>query len=245
MSDLDCGKPVRELADSADVLSGKSIVASILSENWDDLANDLFPKDRRMSVLAERDVDGMSCENVRFLINELVRRFAPNGVYLEVGMYRGCSILSAALFNQGRRCIGIDSFSEFDEDGTNHEVLKTNLAKFGNPSNIEYHNLDYREAIGRIFAQEPDLKVDVYYYDGEHTYEQQVAGLEIILPHLSERCAILVDDLNWEHVERANTDFLRAHPEFESAFKIKARGCGTDDWWHGFEVITRRVPRHP
>ncbi|MBN2209397.1 MAG: class I SAM-dependent methyltransferase [Candidatus Coatesbacteria bacterium] len=229
--------------DTSDALSGKSIVASILSENWDDLANDLFPKDRRMSVLAERDVDGMSCENVRFLVNELVRRFAPNGVYLEVGMYRGCSILSAALFNQGTRCIGIDNFSEFDQDGTNHEVLKANLAKFGNPSNIEYHNLDYRDAIWRIFAQEPDLKVDVYYYDGEHTYEQQVAGLEIILPHLSERCAILVDDLNWEYVERANADFLRAHPDFDSAFKIGARGCGTDDWWNGVEVITRRARR--
>ncbi len=86
MSDLDCGKPVRQLADSADVLSGKSIFASILSECWDDLANDLFPKDRRMSVLAERDVDGMSCENVRFLVNETVRRFAHHGVYLEVGL---------------------------------------------------------------------------------------------------------------------------------------------------------------
>ena len=222
-------------------LSSLAMVKAMLRECWDDPAVDLFPKDRRMRVLAERGVDGMSCENVRFLVNELVKRFASGGVYLEVGMFRGCSILSAALFNEATRCIGIDNFSEFDDKGTNKEILKENLAKFGTPSNIEYYNMDYREAIAHIFASEPQLRVDVYYYDGEHTYEAQLAGLEIMLPHLSERCVILVDDINWDYVERANQDFLKAHREFASAFKTKSRGCGTDDWWNGVEVIVRRV----
>ncbi len=234
-------KTAAEVALDLRSLSSLAMIETTLRECWDDPTKDLFPKDRRMSVLAERGVDGMSCENVRFLVNEIVRRFASRGVYLEVGMYRGCSILSAALFNETTRCIGIDSFSEFDDKGTNEEILRENLAKFGRPSNVEYYNMDYREAIARIFADEPLLRVDVYYYDGEHTYEQQVAGLEIMLPHLSEQCVILVDDLNWEYVERANLDFLKAHPEFESAFKIKARGCGTDDWWNGVEVIVRKA----
>ena len=225
------------------MLSGKAVIESILRGGWANPSEDLFPKNRRMRVLGDKEVDGMSSENVRFLVNETVRRFAHRGVYLEVGMYRGCSILSAALFNPSTRCIGIDNFSEFDGEGMNHAILKANLGKFGNPPNIEYYNMDYREAIERLFAREPQMKVEVYYYDGKHTYDDQIEGLETMLPHLSKSCAVLIDDLNWDYVENANIDFLKVHPEFESAFKIFARGEGTDDWWNGFEVITRR-PGH-
>ena len=122
------------------------LIEDILKDNWVDYKVDLFPKERRMKVIKERRVDGMSSENIRFLINELVRLFAPKGVYFEVGIYRGCSLLSAALFNPKTRCIGIDDFSQFDnyaiefnDRRKNEQVLRKNLRRFGNPKNIEWH----------------------------------------------------------------------------------------------------------
>lgn len=217
------------------------MINEILKENWNNYKTELHPKDRRMDILREREVRGMSTENVRFLFNEIVKQFAQNGVYLEVGMFQGCSLLSSALFNPSTRCIGIDNFSQFDKEGKNQENLKKNLSKFNNPKNIEWHNEDYKKAIKKIFTKEPNLKVNVYFYDGNHSYENQIEGLRVMLPYLADKCIILVDDLNWEQVERANNNFIKENPDFKSMIKIRAKSCGSEDWWNGIEVIGRGI----
>lgn len=217
------------------------MVKELLKENWIDYKKDLHPKDRRIDILSEKEVGGMSTENVRFLFNEIVKQYAQNGTYLEVGMFQGCSLLSAALFNPHTRCIGIDNFSQFDEGSRNQEILKENLLKFDNPKNIEWYNEDYKKAIKYIFTKEPNLKVNVYFYDGEHSYENQIKGLRIMLPHLADKCIIIVDDLNWEQIEKANSDFIKENPDFESIIKIKTKGNSSEDWWNGIEVIGRGI----
>ena len=219
----------------------------ILRKYWSHYEIDEFPNnDSRMMVLEDKEVFGMSTENIRFLINELVR-FIGKGVYLEVGMLYGCSLLSAALFNPGVRCIGIDNFSQW---GGNEEILQKNLLKFGNPKNIEYYIMDYREGISYIFSKEPQLKVDIYYYDGDHSYANQIEGLDVIHPHLKSKCIILVDDIDWKFVSDANRVWLKKHPDF-SSFKISSMKNLDEKltekdiphrerpWWNGFEVITR------
>ena len=224
------------------------MIKKILKECWVHYKKDLSPKDRRMSILKEKGVRGMSTENIRFLLNEIVKKFAKRGTYLEVGIFRGCSLLSAALFNPSTRCIGIDNFSEFNynSDGwrqsdnlNNEEELKKNLAKFPNTQNIEWYKGDYKKVIKNLFAKEPNLKVNVYFYDGEHSYENQLEGLKIMLPYLSKRSIIIVDDLNWEQVEKANTDFIKKNPDFKSVIKIKTKANCSEDWWNGIEIIAK------
>lgn len=222
-------------------INKRSEIYEILRQNWENYKTDLYPKDRRMHILRENDVSGMSSENIRLFINEAVRRFAKNGVYLEVGTFQGCSLLSAALFNPSPRCIGIDNFSEFDQNNNNELILKKNLEKFHNPRNIEFYNQDYEECIQYLFSKEPTLNVNVYYYDGKHTYEDQAKGLKIMLPHLSYRCIILVDDINCTFVEEANRAFIKENKDFKSIFKIRTKGNGSDDWWNGFKVISRGI----
>ena len=219
-----------------------SFARRMLAVNWNDYKKDLHPKDRRMKVLDDRGVRGMSTENVRFMVNEIVKRCAAGGVYLEVGMFQGCSLLSAAYGNLGTRCIGIDDFSQFNEGNKNELILKENLAKFPDHKNIETYNQNYQKAIESIFGKEPGLKVDVYYYDGEHSYENQMRGLEIILPHLADKCVILVDDINWTEVQTANDHFIQNNPGFKSILRIKTKANQSADWWNGFEVIVRGKP---
>jgi len=214
-------------------------IEKILSNNWPNYRSDLFPKDRRMSVIRLKEVAGMCTENTAFLIDEIVRVIAYKGVYLEVGTFNGYSLFSAALFNPKTRCIGIDNFSQFDSEHKNENALRTNIKKFHSPKNIEFYNMDYKDAVGHLFSKEPNLKINVYYYDGEHSYENQLEGLRIMLPYLSERCIILVDDVNYERVDLANRDFITQHPEFKSIFKIKTERNGSKTWWNGFEVIAR------
>jgi hypothetical protein len=217
----------------------RSSVGLILLNNWNNYKSDLLPKDRRMRILSEKSIQGMSTENIRFLINEIVKQYADGGVYLEVGMYQGCSLLSAALYNQSTRCIGIDNFSQFDENNANQNKLKENIAKLDHPDNVEYHNMDYQEYFDLLSAKEPGLKVNVYFYDGEHSYKNQLEGLRRALPFLTAKCIIFVDDINWPEVAAANKRFLRENPDFKSVFKIRTKANGSSDWWNGFEVIAR------
>ncbi|MCX5704221.1 MAG: class I SAM-dependent methyltransferase [Candidatus Omnitrophica bacterium] len=101
--------------------------------------------------------------------------------------------------------------------------------------------MDYKESFKHLFSKEPNLRIDVYYYDGQHKYEDQTEGLKLAMPYLSEKCVILVDDINWESVEKANTQFLRKNPDFKSVFKIKTTVNRLTDWWNGFQVITRGI----
>jgi hypothetical protein len=222
-------------------IDGKSKIKEILDENWDNYCLDPNPKDRRMKAIEGEKVYGMNTENIRLLINEIVKRFAKNGVYLEIGTLNGSSLLSAALFNPSTRCIGIDDFSELNPEGTNELILKGNLEKFGNPKNIEFYNLDYREAVKVLFSKEPHLTINVYYFDGPHKYEDQINGLNLVLPYLSERCVILVDDVTWFQVDMANKKFLKANTDFESVFMIKPKSWQSMEWWNGFQVITRKI----
>jgi hypothetical protein len=219
--------------------SAKEVLKEILNKNWVNYRKDLHPIDRRMDVLREKNVAGMSSENVRLLINEIVRAFAKDGTYLEVGSLQGCSLLSAALFNESTRCIGIDDFSEFNKYGVNEEMLRENLSKFNEPRNIGFYRGNYKKEMIKIFSREPNLKIDVYFYDGSHAYEEQMKGLIEMLPHLAKKCIIIVDDINWEQVEKANKDFLKKQKDFKSILKIKTKGNYSKDWWNGIEIIAR------
>ena len=218
-----------------------SEISKILKNEWRNYKIDLYPNDRKMRVFDEINLVGMSTENIRFFINTIVGKFAKNSAYLEVGIFQGCSLLSAALFNSSTRCIGIDNFSNFDPNHENQHILKENLKKFPNLKNIEYYDKNYQGAIGELFAKEPDLKISVYYYDGSHDYENQLNGLRIMLPHLAKRCIILVDDINCECVEKANRVFISQNHDFRSVFRIKTYENATRTWWNGFEVISRGI----
>lgn len=214
-----------------------SKVASVLTDNWSDCFAGSHPRDRRMRCLADQGVDGMSTENIRFLINEVVKRFAEGGLYMEVGTYRGCSLLSAALYNARTQCVGVDNFSLFDPEQENEKYLKSHLAKFDNPKNIQLRKGDYSDVVPEYFKHRSDLKVNVYFYDGPHSFEDQLKGLEIVRPHLARESIVLVDDLNVPEVERANRIFLRQNPNFRSVFRVKTNGENPLTWWNGFEVI--------
>jgi len=194
-----------------------------------------------MSILEEKEVESANSENIRLLINELVKRFAKNGIYLEVGTFMGSSLLSAALFNPSTLCIGVDNFSEFDPRGTNYQKLKENLAKFDNLSNVEFYNQDYKKAITDIFSLASERRVNIYYYDGPHDYTNQLEGLEEILPYLERKCLIVVDDVNYDTANRANNKFIKRHKDFKLAFRIRTKHNGSSGWWNGFAIITRGI----
>src|SRR5918993_1704638 len=88
------------------------------------------PVDRRFrAVLA--DVPGMATENKLALLNLAAAHLEPGEAYLEVGSFKGLSLIGAMLGNQGRRFYAIESFLEFNLDGDRaRPELEANLARW-------------------------------------------------------------------------------------------------------------------
>ena len=106
------------------------------------------------------------------------------------------------LGNEGKRFIGIESFAFRD---TSLEKVEANLARYG---------LDVPEiVVGDAFEVVPagalgETDVGVWYYDAAHAFEAQLAGLRIAEPLLVAGALVIVDDTDWDDVERAMDAYL-------------------------------------
>jgi len=215
-----------------------------LRRNWLKWKTDYQPIDNRMYILRKFNIQGMSSDNIRYFINEFCRQYIDPScqeIYLEVGSYKGCSLLSSAIFNN-HLCIGIDNFSQFNALGKNKNILKQNIDKLRDyiRGDVIVYDRDFR------FFFEYELKkkignyrIKIYFYDGAHDFESQLDGLEMILPFLSYKCIIFVDDVNLKSVRLANKEFLDRYTDFKQVLCIRTPGNCDPKWWNGWAVITR------
>lgn len=178
----------------------------------------------------------MSTPRVYAVLNAIVSSMDPGELYVEVGTYQGGSLI-AALVGNDARAIGVDSFEEFTQTN-NFEQTRSNLQKFG-----VYDRADLRDSnFKQFFADLPrDLKIQVYYYDGAHGYEVQLAGMEAAWDWLPVGALILVDDYTYPEVMLAVNQFVANHindVKFQFVFEPM---ISTDPvWWNGC-VVLRRV----
>ena len=114
------------------------------------------------------------------------------------------------------------------------------------PGTTKRHRLDenlggagYTILEGDAFALLPglDRRVGVYYYDAAHDYESQVRGLELVEPHLVPGALVIVDDSDWERVDRALTDYLAKQPRARRLLAIDGKDRGQPWWWEGMQVL--------
>ena len=155
----------------------------------------------------------------------------PGESYVEVGTYRGTSLIAAMVGNDDRDFVAIDNFTM---EGSSREELDSNLAHFGvePPTIVE----------GDAFELVPqgclaDKVVSVYYYDAGHTYEKQLDGLRMVEPWLADRALLIVDDTDWPEVERATRDYCEQQPRARLLVWIPGKDNGYPHWWEGVKVL--------
>jgi hypothetical protein len=187
----------------------------------------------------------------------------PSSVYLELGVFRGLTLVSTAMRNRERACFGIDNFAQFDPQGVNRSIVEE-LIKNRDLSNARIIDRDYESAFAELSNYIGSRSVALYFVDGPHDYRSQVMSLLLARPYLGESAVIVVDDSNYLHVRQANRDFLAAfsdwkllceaytecHPQNMSS----AQRCAAErGWWNGVNVMVhdpydqlpRRYPSAP
>jgi len=190
-----------------------------------------LPRDRRFEEVLEA-VPGLARENNLALLNLAAGLLGPGESYVEVGSYRGTSLVAAMLGNDGE-FVAIDDFS-FDE--ATQAGLEASLERFG----LEGATIlagDAFELLEKGALEGPS--VGVYYYDAAHDYESQLRGLQLVEPHLAREALLVIDDSDWDEVRHATADYLNGQPNAELIFDIPGNG----GWWEGMQVLAWRERR--
>jgi len=190
------------------------------------------PRDRRFAPILA-DVGGLARENNLALLNLAASCLGEGESYVEVGSFKGLSLIAAMLGNTGD-FVGIDDFSL--SEGS-RPLLEANLRRYGLAGHAilegDAFELLRRGALG-------DRRVGVYYYDAAHDYRSQLRGLRLVEPHLAEDALLIVDDTDWPQVARAMRDYLARQPRAELLVKVDGKDHGQPWWWEGVQVLRWR-----
>jgi len=202
---------------------------------FEDYPRSEHPRDRRFQAVAE-DVENLARENNLALINLAASCLEEREAYVEIGVYHGASLVSAMLGNEGKRFAGVDSFGFRD---ASLEKVEANLARYG----LEVPEI----VVGDAFELVPsgalgETRVGVWYYDAAHSFEAQVQGLRIAEPLLVPGALVIVDDTDWEDVERAMDAYLAEQPRARRVLTIEGKTRGAPQWWEGMQVLVWDAP---
>lgn len=205
-----------------DYLKLRTQLDEVLRGEHDHLFTDLVTK-----------IHCMSRPRVYAVLNALVSCMEPGEVYLEVGTFQGGSMIAALTGNEAV-AVGVDNFAEFRETN-NYEQTKQNLDTFGVGNRVTLRNMSYKD----FFAQvRDDFKAAVYFYDGQHDYEGQLAGMEAGWPHLKSGSLLVVDDFIYPPVNLAINQFIANHAgRVQVFFALDSINATDAVWWNGVFVL--------
>jgi hypothetical protein len=137
------------------------------------------------------DVPGMTVPEVRILLNELVDSETN---YLEIGIHRGSTFVSAMYKNNPKSAFAIDHFG----GPLFSDVIKKQFIKNCADANITQFKLFHEDSFKLKKEQKDSIKdVNVYFYDGGHTADDHRKSLTYFYDNLASNFILVVDD--WVH----------------------------------------------
>jgi predicted O-methyltransferase YrrM len=193
---------------------------------FDDFPRSQRPTNGRFADVLEA-ADGLARENNLALVNLAAACLDGGESYVEVGSFRGASLVAAMLGNEGD-FVAIDNFAMRD---ASHAAIEANLKRFG-CSGATILAGDVFEVLA------PGLdgrRVGVFYWDALHGREAE--GLRLVEPYLADRALLIVDDTDWERVRRSLDIYLERQPRARELFAIEGESGGQPQWWEGVRVL--------
>ncbi len=197
------------------------------------------PIDRGLAPVVEQ-VAGMSTEHALTVLDLAVAHLGPGECYLEVGSYRGRSLVGAMLRNPAHRAVAVESFAEFGVDpASSRREVDATLRGFGVADRVDFQVGD---AFALLRPGLVPLPVGAYFYDGAHSRIAQYLGLALAEPLLADEAIVVVDDFSWPQVRSSTLTYLRRHPGYRVIAEMPAEHDFDERWCNGLLVLAWRRP---
>lgn len=194
-----------------------------------------YPRDCKRYVEVLDSVQGMTSPSTMHLLNLAVSHLGADECYLEVGTWRGATLIGA-LLGQAAPAYAIDNSSMTDFNGderSSRAVWEENIARFG----VQARYID--GTVPDVFSALSLPPVGVYLFDGDKkTTEDAYAGLEGVVPFLAPHALIVVDDANAAQVREAVFWFNYAHRDRAmTVLDLPTPGNGWPVFWNGLILV--------
>jgi len=200
-----------------------------------DLLNTVLPSDREESRSRLKElcqIPRMSTIAIAAIIDKVVSTMPPETCFVNVGVWHGFSFLAGLANNPDRPAIGVDNFSQFEGP---RDVFLERFGRYRSTAH-EFYEMDYRE----YFAMAHRQPIGFYLYDGEHSYENQLGGLEVAEPFFADGCLIMVDDTNVPEARQATLDFMKASPnQYRIVLDRSTHENCHPTFWNGVMLLER------
>tara|TARA_B110000438_G_scaffold114489_1_gene112219 strand:- start:1734 stop:2510 length:777 start_codon:yes stop_codon:yes gene_type:complete len=164
-------------------------------------------------------IDTMSQISIGFLVNQICKNLNNEDVYLNIGVWKGFTMF-AGMLNTVCEVQGVDNFS-FEELKYDNKELKAKEYFYDNFNQIKNSDKHFFSEVDyKVFFKNWSKKnrgIDFYYYDGDHSYQNQFDNLIIVNEFLKKGSIVLIDDYNVKEVEKGTMDFIS---KYNSKFKV-------------------------
>lgn len=190
------------------------------------------------------NIQGITSNKVKCLLNNICNIDDAN--YLELGVFRGSTFCSA-IYGNNIKATGIDNWSSpylmpsgvsqkmsfylRDQSNDPKEEFLSNVKKFGNVEKINAYRANYLD-----FDYSTIEPLDIIFYDGETKYYDQYTTIKKLIPHMSNKCILIVDDWNWQ--KEGAIKALEESDVFITYQKnIYTNGEDSKDFWNGIGIF--------
>lgn len=184
------------------------------------------------------NVQGMTTPSNMHLLNLAVRCMEPNECYLEVGTWRGKTLIGALLGNDGEGvAIDNDSMDEHDGDTrSSQDVWRENVAAFGMTRRTQYVDASVPAVWETMRLRK---RAGVYLFDGDKsTADAAYEGLAGVIPFLADEALIFVDDANELNIRMAVDRVCKQHRDnLHTLADIPTPGNCWPMLWNGVMIL--------
>src|SRR5574343_27213 len=154
---------------------------------------------------AQMDVPALTSIKLRHILNNIGKL---GTIHLECGPHKGGSYTATIAGNPNiKTSYAIDSFaSDFSGETARVQFL-------ANRSKFEIAGNEYQLIVSDCFSTDISLlpdNIDLYLYDGDHSYESQKQALIYFKDKLADTFIFLCDDYDWGEVNKGTQDGIEA-----------------------------------
>jgi hypothetical protein len=237
-----------------------------LSAFWPAVRDEYFAPDgdnaRPLADARYREVllrlNGMTTPCVMHLLNRAVQHLATEEIYLEIGVYRGATLIGALVDNHGVALAvddrsngsddGLDNASEFwrnigmwDMDGRIAGVARSDVHAFFTTYGTKPDRIVELPPTGMPMPT-PDAMVappvGVLFLDGNHPdADDCFRSLMECRRLLADTALIVADDMNMDKIHDAVYRFVAEEPRATLLWDRRTPGHMHASWWNGVGVI--------
>jgi hypothetical protein len=180
------------------------------------------------------NINGMSSAKVRHFLNNLCSK--PNTNYLEIGCWRGSTLVSALYGNKKTvlSAVAIDNWTL----GGSDEFFR-NIDKYLSDVNLVAYSNDCFDIVVDEIVKNP---VDIYFYDGEHKEIDHEKAFTYYTTVLDDVFIAIVDDYNWIDTQTGTKkafEKLNYKVLYENHLPAAHNG-DREQWWNGLYVAVIR-----